>query len=51
MSAAVKVLPVQHNMHDFEIGTCVLKRKLNNPLIKAFWNTAGRSLGEDKRLY
>ena len=51
VASAVRVLPVSHDMHDFEIGTCVLKRKLNNPLIRAFWDTAGRSLGKEKRLY
>jgi LysR family positive regulator for ilvC len=51
MAGAVRVLPVKHDMHDFEIGTCVLKRKLNNPLIRAFWDTASRSLGDEKRLY
>jgi LysR family positive regulator for ilvC len=40
MAGAVRIVPVSHDMRDFEIGICVLKRKLNNPLIRAFWDTA-----------
>jgi len=36
----IRILDVQHGMEDFSIGVCVLRRKLSNPLIKAFWDLA-----------
>ncbi|MES2625434.1 MAG: HTH-type transcriptional activator IlvY [Pseudomonadota bacterium] len=37
----IKVLDIEHNLEPFAIGVCVLQRKIQNPLIKAFWNLAG----------
>jgi len=36
----IRILPVEHLMEPFSIGVCVLRRKLSNPLIKAFWDLA-----------
>ena len=36
----VEILPVAPGLEPFTIGLCVLKRKLSNPLIKAFWELA-----------
>lgn len=46
----VKVLPIEHDIQPFTIGLCILKRKLNNPLIEAFWQQAGRSITRNKKL-
>lgn len=40
LSQNIRILDVAHGMTDFSIGVCVLKRKLSNPLIKAFWDLA-----------
>jgi LysR family positive regulator for ilvC len=37
----IKVLAVEHNLAPFAIGVCVLQRKIQNPLIKAFLSLAG----------
>jgi LysR family transcriptional regulator, positive regulator for ilvC len=37
----IKVLEIEHNLAPFAIGVCVLQRKIQNPLIKAFLNLAG----------
>lgn len=37
----IKVLQVEHNLAPFAIGVCVLQRKIQNPLIKAFLSLAG----------
>jgi len=34
----VEILPVMPNLEPFSIGICVLRRKLSNPLIRAFWD-------------
>ncbi len=39
----IRILDVSHAMDDFSIGVCVLRRKLSNPLIKAFWDLAACS--------
>ena len=39
----IRILDVDHGMEDFSIGVCVLRRKLSNPLIKAFWDLAAYS--------
>jgi LysR family positive regulator for ilvC len=39
--ASVKVLPVIKQLQPFSIGICALRRKLSNPLIRAFWELAG----------
>lgn len=38
MRAKIEVLHVEPALEPFSIGLCTLKRKLNNPLIKAFWD-------------
>lgn len=38
MRAKIDVLNVQTQLEPFTIGLCVLRRKLNKPLIKAFWD-------------
>ena len=43
-AAKVKPLPVRHDMPPIAIGLCVLKRKLNHALIRAFWTLAGQSI-------
>ncbi|MDR2213215.1 MAG: HTH-type transcriptional activator IlvY [Pseudomonadales bacterium] len=37
---SIRILAVDHDMPPFAVGLCVLKRKLANPLIKAFWDLA-----------
>jgi LysR family transcriptional regulator, positive regulator for ilvC len=37
----IKVLDIEHNLAPFAIGVCVLQRKIQNPLIKAFLSLAG----------
>lgn len=36
----IKILDIDHSMEPFSIGVCVLRRKMSNPLIKAFWDLA-----------
>ena len=38
--ANVSILPVQPSLKPFTIGICSLRRKLSNPLIRAFWELA-----------
>lgn len=38
LAHTIRVLEVDHDMEAFNIGVCVLRRKLSNPLIKAFWD-------------
>lgn len=40
LAHTIRILEVEHDMDDFSIGVCVLRRKLSNPLIKAFWDLA-----------
>lgn len=49
-ASRVRLLDIRHGMHPIAIGLCVLKRKMNNPLIKAFWTLAGRSVTSDMKL-
>lgn len=49
-AAKVKELPISHDIQPFTIGLCVLKRKLNNPLIAAFWEQARQSIAGNKKL-
>jgi LysR family positive regulator for ilvC len=37
---SIRILEVGHDMQPFAVGLCVLKRKLANPLVKAFWDLA-----------
>ena len=50
LASRVRLLDIRHGMHPIAIGLCVLKRKMNNPLIKAFWTLAGRSVTGDMKL-
>ena len=36
----IQVLQVKPELEPFTIGLCALKRKLRNPLIRAFWELA-----------
>lgn len=38
MRSKIEMLDVQPALEPFTIGLCVLRRKLSNPLIKAFWD-------------
>lgn len=42
----IEQLARQPALEDFSIGVCTLKRKLSNPLIKAFWELASSSIEE-----
>jgi len=42
--AKVAILPVEPHLKPFSIGICSLRRKLSNPLIKAFWGLAGENV-------
>ncbi|OOV87121.1 HTH-type transcriptional activator IlvY [Oceanospirillum linum] len=37
LANTVQVLPVTPTLPAFDVGVCVLKKKLKNPLIEAFW--------------
>ncbi len=39
--ASVSILPIDPGLKPFLIGICSLRRKLGNPLIRAFWELAG----------
>ena len=41
--ANVTILPVEPGLKPFSIGICSLRRRLSNPLIRAFWELAGSS--------
>ena len=47
MRAKIEVLNVQTQLEPFTIGLCVLRRKLNNPLIKAFWDLSQEHIASD----
>lgn len=38
LADTIRVLELRHDMAPFHIGICVLRRKLSNPLIRAFWD-------------
>ena len=40
MQSKIEVLSVQPQLEPFTIGLCVLRRKMHNPRIQAFWNLA-----------
>lgn len=40
MREKVRILPVMSELKPFVIGLCVMRRKLSNPLIAAFWSVA-----------
>lgn len=41
MRARIDVLDVRPELAPISIGVCILKRKLSNPLIRAFWDMSG----------
>lgn len=45
----IRVLPVEPALQPFAIGMCILRRKLSNPLVRAFWDLASASLGGGDR--
>jgi len=47
MRSKIEVLDVQPQLEPFTIGLCVLRRKLTNPLIKAFWDLSGNHISTD----
>lgn len=50
LASRVRQIEVQHGMPPIAIGLCVLKRKLNNPLIKAFWTLASQRIADNMKL-
>ncbi|MES2606831.1 MAG: HTH-type transcriptional activator IlvY [Pseudomonadota bacterium] len=50
LASKVQQIDIQHGMRPIAIGLCVLKRKLHNPLIKAFWTLAGQSIADNMKL-
>lgn len=40
MQSKIEVLPVHPQLEPFTIGLCVLRRKLQNPRVQAFWDLA-----------
>jgi LysR family positive regulator for ilvC len=49
-AAKVRQLRVEHALAPITIGLCVLKRKLNHALIRAFWTLAGQSPARNMQL-
>ncbi len=47
MRSKIEVLDVQPQLEPFTIGLCVLRRKLSNPLIKAFWDLSQDHIASD----
>lgn len=47
LAETIRILDLDHGMEPFRIGICVLRRKLSNPLIKAFWDLAAGSRGKE----
>ncbi len=50
LAAKVRQLAIKHTMPPIAIGLCVLKRKLSNALINAFWTLAHQSIAGNKKL-
>lgn len=46
----IRILGIDHSMEPFNIGVCVLRRKMSNPFIKAFWDLVVCSRVPDKSL-
>jgi LysR family positive regulator for ilvC len=38
LAASVRILDVQPRLKTYEVGLFALKRKLKNPVVKAFWS-------------
>ncbi len=43
----INILQISPALEPFAIGICILKRKMSNPLIKAFWELARTSFAEE----
>ncbi len=50
LAAKVRQIDIKHGMPPITIGLCVLKRKLSNALINAFWTLARQSIAGNKKL-
>ena len=50
LASRVRLLDIRHGMPPIAIGLCVLQRKMNNPLIKAFWTLAVQSIAGNMKL-
>ena len=50
LAAKVRQIHIRHTMPPITIGLCVLKRKLSNALINAFWELARQSIVGNKKL-
>jgi LysR family positive regulator for ilvC len=50
LASRVRLLDIRHDMRPIAIGLCVLQRKMNNPLIRAFWTLAGQSIAGNMKL-
>jgi LysR family transcriptional regulator, positive regulator for ilvC len=44
LARRVRILDISHDMSPISIGLCILKRKLSNPLINAFWSLVVQSM-------
>ncbi|MDP2380610.1 MAG: HTH-type transcriptional activator IlvY [Pseudohongiella sp.] len=49
MRDTLRILPVMSELKPFVIGLCVMRRKLSNPLIAAFWSVAEYGSSVDKQ--
>ncbi|MFY0664922.1 MAG: HTH-type transcriptional activator IlvY [Natronospirillum sp.] len=45
MRSQVRVLPVQPALAPFEIGLCAMRRRLQDPIVQAFWQLQGQGGG------
>jgi LysR family positive regulator for ilvC len=41
MAGNIQVLDVRPQLEPYNVGLCALKKSLNNPLVRAFWETEG----------
>lgn len=46
MRGKIEILHVEPELEPFSIGLCTLKRKLNSPLIKAFWDMSQEHMAD-----
>jgi LysR family positive regulator for ilvC len=45
IGSKVEILQVEPQLKPFSIGLCIMRRKLNSPLIKAFWDLSQEHMG------
>ncbi len=50
IASKIEVLNVQTQLEPFTIGLVALRRKLNNPLIKAFWDLSQDHIAADANI-